>query len=341
MDAVVEAPLPSAPRERSRVRNRGEIAHMARKAANRTGLFVFLGLGAVAAAGLGVWIVGDLARAKTEAAAAARDLPTLPNGRLQFVTSNSTEATWLALDEVRRAGGQVTATVLKVGRTTTSIEGGGAMASQVATVDCAAGRIFDGKTGAYDVDGKLVSAGTGYSGKRGRLVEAADYQVPVLCGNGTGRVVPGFRAAQRQSQALPEGFATRAEANPTDADGWAWLCAAAARGDWRAEAPRDCDRAVELRPDDADTRLDRAFLFLKIGRRSEAAADFARVLAADPKNATAIYGRSLLTGIARGGAPGAAASKPDRCAALAIDKDVPRWVAGAYQIQMSQEFRVC
>jgi hypothetical protein len=314
---------------------------MAKKGANRTALFVFLGLGAVAAAGLGVWILGDVTRAEKEAKVAASDLPTLPNGRLQFVISNSTEGVWLALDEVRRAGGQVTATVLKVGRTTTSIEGGGAMVSQVATVDCAAGRIFDGKVGAFDVDGKLVSASIGYSGKRGRLVEAADYQVPVLCKNQPGRVVTGFRAAQRQSQALPEGFAARAEANPKDADGWAWLCAVAARGHWRKEAPSDCDRALALRPDDVDTRLDRAFLFLKIGRRSEAAADFARVLAADPKNATAIYGRSLLTGIARGGVAGVAASKADRCAAIAQDKELPGWVARAYQIQMSQEFRVC
>jgi len=314
---------------------------MARKAANRTALFVFLGLGAVAAAGLGVWILGDVTRAEKEAKVAASDLPTLPNGRLQFVISNSTEGVWLALDEVRRAGGQVTATVLKVGRTTTSIEGGGAMVSQVATVDCAAGRIFDGKVGAFDVDGKLVSASTGYSGKRGRVVEAADYQVPVLCKGEAGRVVTGFRAAQRQSQALPEDFAARAEANPKDADGWAWLCAVAARGQWRKEAPSDCDRALALRPDDVDTRLDRAFLFLKIGRRSEAAADFARVLAADPKNATAIYGRSLLTGIARGGVAGVAASKADRCAAIAQDKELPGWVARAYQIQMSQEFRVC
>jgi len=314
---------------------------MAKTSPSRNALFVFLGLGAVVAAGLGVWILGDVGRAKNEAEAAASDLPTLPNGRLQFVISNSTEGVWLALDEVRRTGGQVTATVLKVGRAATSIEGGGAMVSQVATVDCAAGRIFDGKVGAYDVDGKLVSAGTGYSGKRGRLVEAADYQVSVLCKGETGRVVTGFRAAQRQSQALPEGFAARAEANPKDADGWAWLCAAAARGHWRKDAPRDCDRALELRPDDTDTRLDRAFLFFKIGRRSETAADFARVLAADPKNATAIYGRSLLTGIARGGTAGVAASKADRCAAMALDSQVPGWVARTYQIQMSQEFRVC
>lgn len=309
--------------------------------ANRTVLLVFLALGALAAAGLGAWVLADVSRARQEAAAAAKDLPTLPNGRLQFITSTSTEGVWLSLDDVRRAGGQVTATVLQVGRTTTSIGSGEALVSQVATVDCAAGRIFDGKRGAFDMDGKLVSAGTGYSGKRGRVVEASDYQVPALCKGETGRVVTGFRAAQRQSQALPDGLAARAEANPEDPDGWAWLCAAAARGHWRAQAPKDCDRALALRPDDTDTRLDRAYLFLKIGRNAEAATDFAKVLAAAPKNATAIYGRSLMTGMRVGMRAGVAASRADRCAALALDPQVAGWVARTYQIQMSQEFRVC
>src|SRR5687768_39748 len=104
MDVGREAQLSSGRREPSRVRHRGETAHMARKGTDRTALFVFLGLGAVVAAGLGVWILGDLSRAEKEAKAAAGDVPTLPNGRLQFVISNSTEGVWLALDEVRRTG---------------------------------------------------------------------------------------------------------------------------------------------------------------------------------------------------------------------------------------------
>lgn len=321
--------------------NRGEIGMAGRKAgANRTVVFVFLGLAIAAAAGIGVWIVGDVNRAETEAEAAANDPPTLPDGRLQFIASNSTEATYLALDGLQRAGGQVTATVLKMGRTTTSIEGGGAMKSEVSTVDCAAGRIFDGKVGAYDIDGKLVSASTGYASKRGRVVEASDYHVDAVCKALPGRVVQGFRAAQRESQARPDDLPARAEANPNDPHGWAWLCAVAARGHWRPQAPDDCRRALELRPDDAAGRLDRAFLLLKIGRRSESAADFARILKADPQNAAALYGRSLLAGIG-GGLSGVAAGKTDRCAAIAIDKGIANWVASTYQIPMSQEFRVC
>lgn len=308
--------------------------------ANRTVLYVFLGLGAVVAAGLAFWILSDVNRAETEAKAAASDPPTLPNGRLQFITSNSTEATYLSLDGLQRTGGQVTATVLKMGRTTTSIKDGGAMVSQVSTVDCEAGRIFDGKVGAYDVNGKLLAASTGYSGKRGRVVEPADYHVDTVCKTLPGRAVTGFRAAQRESQSRPDDLPARATANPNDAHGWAWLCAAAARGHWRAEAPDDCRRALELTPDDNAARLDRAFLFMKIGRRGESAADFNRLVGADPRNAAALYGRSLLAGIG-GGSSGVAAGKTDRCAAIALDKDVVGWVVRTYQISMSQEFRVC
>jgi tetratricopeptide (TPR) repeat protein len=309
--------------------------------ANRTTLFVFLGLGAAVAAGLALWIAGDVGRAGKEAEAAAKDVPVLPAGPLQFVMSNSNEATYLALDTVRRAESQVTATVLKVGRTTTSIEGGGALVSATATVDCAADRIFDGKVGAFDVEGKLLSATTGFSGKRGRVVEPSDYQVPALCRGEKGRVVPDRHTAQRESQALPDAVAARAEADAKDADAWAWLCAAGARDRWRAKTPADCAHALELRPDDAATRLDRAYIFLKIGRNAEAAADIAKVLAADPKNATALYARSLLTGIQRRGMAGVIASRADRCAALALEHDVANWAARTYQIQMSREFRIC
>lgn len=308
--------------------------------ANRAQLIVALGIGGAAAAGIGLWLWSDVNRAAQEAEAAAKDVPVLPDGRLQWLTTNSEAGTYLALDTVRREGGQVTATVVKVGRTATSLKDGGAMASLVSTVDCAAGRIFDGKVGAFDTDGKLVSAATGFSGKRGRVVEPGDYHVETVCKALTGRVVNGFRGAQRETQARPDDLPARAAAKPDDPTGWAWLCAAAARGHWRAEAPEDCRKALALTPDDHNLRTDRAYLFLKIGRRGESAADFARVLKAEPQNAGALYGRSLLAGI-DGGNAGVAAGKTDRCAALALDKEVAGWAARSYQLATSQEFRVC
>ena len=179
----------------------------------RTAPFVFVGLGAAVAAALALWITGDVNRASREAEAAARNVPILPAGPLQFVMSNSNEATYLALDSVRRDEDLVTATVLKVGRTTTSIEGGGALVSTTAAIDCDANRIFDGKVGAFDVDGRLVSASAGFSGKHGRVVEPSDYQVAALCKGEKGRVVPDLQTAQRESQALPDAVLARAEAD--------------------------------------------------------------------------------------------------------------------------------
>lgn len=317
---------------------------MAKRTAN-TGLFVFLGLAAVAAAGVGGWMAMDASRAKkaeAEAEATAHP-PVLPAGPLQLLTEDSTAATYLAQASVARdEAGRLSATVVKVGRKADSIRDGGPLVTLEATVDCAAGRIFDRRSGAFTLEGKLLSATPGYAGKRGRVVEAGDYQVPALCKGAKGRVVEDVQAALRQSQAPPDDAAQRAAADPRDHHHRAWLCASAARGAWRADAPDDCDQAVALRPDDVDGRLDRAYLFLKIGRNAVAASDFSKVLADDPHNAVAIYGRSLMTAMRTGGnMAGVNASKADRCAALALDKGVADWVAGVYGIQMSREFRVC
>jgi tetratricopeptide (TPR) repeat protein len=190
--------------------------------------------------------------------------------------------------------------------------------------------------GTFDTEGKLTAVANAYSGKLGRPADVGDREVPALCRAAEGATVTGWRAAQRSAQQLPEGYAKLAEARKTDADAWAWLCAAGARGAWRAATPSDCDKAVAMLPDDTATRLDRAFLFLKIGRRSEAGADFAHVLAKEPQNATALFGRSLLYAVR----PDPAASRRDRIAALDLDEQIPGWVARTYDIQMSQEYRV-
>lgn len=307
------------------------------KTANRTPLIIFAVLTVLAAAGIGVWFLTDTSRAKQEQATAAANPPVLPNGRLQELATSFDNSTYLDLDTVKRDGPRISANLLKVGRTATSIPGGGALMSQDSTVDCATGRVFDGQSGVYDIDGKLISAAARYASKRGRMAEPADYHVAVLCEGKAGRVVVGFRGAQREAQDLPDGYEKVAQARPKDPDAWAWLCAAGTRDRWRDETPADCDRALSLRPDDAATRLDRAYIFLQIGRRGEAAQDFQRVLAKDPKNAAALYGRSLLTGIRSG----VAASKADRCAALAIDPGVAQWAATTYRIPASHEFRVC
>jgi len=308
-----------------------------RGAANRARLIAFFGVGVATLVAGGAWIAMDVAKAKTEAAAAAQaPPPALPLGRLQRLESGVDETGFVALDDLRRDGAEVEATVLVVGKTATSIKGAGAMVVRRVTVDCAAGRIFDGRTANFDTEGRLTAVANGFSGKHGRPADVGDREVPVLCRAAKGPVVTGWHAAQRSTQQLPDGYATVAEARKTDADAWAWLCAAGARGVWRAATPRDCDRAVEMLPDDMNTRVDRAYLFFKIGRRPQAGADFAHVLAKEPGNAAAIFGRSLL----HAAAGDQAASRRDRVAALDLDEAVPGWVARTYGIQMSQEYRV-
>lgn len=311
---------------------------MARKGgAGRARLIAFVVAAGVALGGGGLWIASDLMRAKTEEAqAAAAPMPALPTGRLQRLESGVDETGFVALDDLRRDGQAVSATILVVGKTATAIKDGGAMMVRRMSVDCATGRIFDGRVGAFDTEGKLTAVANGYSGKHGRPADVADREVPVLCKGVKGAVVGGWHAAQRSAQQLPQGYARIAEARKTDGEAWAWLCAAGARGAWRASTPSDCDKAVALLPDDMETRLDRAFLFLKIGRRAEAGADFAQVLARRPQDPAALFGRSLLHAIAGD----QAASRRDRVAALGMDEAIPGWVARTYDIQMSQEYRV-
>jgi tetratricopeptide (TPR) repeat protein len=304
---------------------------------NPTPLIVFGVIAVVVLGGVAFWLMGDVGRAKREAEAAAKIVPTIPNGKLQLVSSTMQEAHYISLDDLKRGeDGSVSVTLLKVGRKVDSIEGGGAMVSRRESIDCASRRIFEGRIGIFDVDGKLTGATNGFSGDRGRPADSGDYEIPALCDGKKSRVVQGFRVAQREVQALPDDVAARAEANPDDADAWAWLCAAGTRNRWRSQTPDDCAHALKLRPDDHATRLDRAFILMKIGRKSESDAEFARVLAADPQNATALYGRSLSHAL-RGDE---ASARKDRGAAMDIEEDVPNWVARTYDLQVSHEYRV-
>lgn len=285
----------------------------------------------------GAWIAMDVARADKEAAAiAAAPPPALPAGRLQRLESGVDGTGFVALDNLRRNGDQVSATVLTVGKTATSIKDGGALVVRQVTVDCAQGRLLEGRIANFDVEGKLTTVANGYAGKHGRPVDVGDREVPVLCQGVKGPVAPGWQAAQRAIQQPPADYPAVAAARKTDGHAWAWLCAAGARGAWRAATPQDCDKAVRLLPDDTAARLDRAYLFLKIGRRPQSAADFAHVLAREPANPVALFGRSLLAALAGD----EAASRRDRVAALDLDEAVPGWVARTYDIQMSQEYRV-
>jgi hypothetical protein len=263
--------------------------------------------------------------------------PPLPEGRLQFLSSGLESARYLALDDLARADRAVTATVLVVGTGATRIEGRYGLQTRRETIDCASRTIADETAGFFDQAGRLAETRL-LTGRIGRAMTAADAEVQAACdpaAAGKGRILAGWRSARRDAQAPPPTLAATAEANPNDPDGWAWLCAAAARGAWRAQALDDCDKAVALLPDDVATRLDRGYLRLKVGRAAQADADFKAVMAKAPQDAVAHFGHSLVAGM-RGDM---AASRRARGPALDLDPNVAEWVATTYRLPLSPEFR--
>jgi hypothetical protein len=312
---------------------------LAKRKPNRAPLIAaFLALSALVLAGLGWWITGDVARQRAEDKAAAAIVPVLPVGRMRVVHTSATEVRYLAIDELKpAASGRVAAKVLRVGRSPNVFDDRASMIVRYETIDCAGGAIFEGRIGEFDPAGRLFVVTNGYAGKRGRRAGSEDGEVAVACGQAAepGRVVANARTAQRETQSLPDAYEAFAEAHPKDADAWAWLCAAGARGRWRDKTPADCNHAVALRPDDLGTRLDRGYLFLMLGRRPAADADFRKVAAQDPNNATAIFGHALV--LAMNGDEGA--SKKDRARALAMDPDIPAWLERTYRFLISPQYR--
>lgn len=293
------------------------------------------GAAAFAIAGAAGWMLLSAERPAAQDPAAASETPTLPAGRLQLLRPGVTEARYLALDAVRRTQGGASVLLLVVARDPAGLQDGTAFMTKRSLVDCAGGRIFEGRAGYFDADGRLKTATSFYAAKRGRPIETSDYEATAVCEGARGRIVPGWRVAQRESQSLPKGFEATATARPQDAVAWARLCAAGARGRWRSETPADCDRAVQLNPDDVWVRLDRGFMRLGTGKTAAADADFRGVMATQPQNPAAIYGHSLVLAISGD----EAASRVQRGRALDLDPSVPDWVEASYRIMISPGYR--
>ncbi len=285
------------------------------------------------------WMQRQAAPAAQPVAALDRTPPALPTGPVRLLRLDLTQGRYLAMGETTTAPTGVQATVLVIARTPTGLEGGAAMSVQRKTIDCARGRVFDGNVGSYDADGKLIASKVLASSTMGRPVESDELEANAVCREKPEpnvKLFPGFRAAQRDIQTPPEGYGEVAAAHPQDADAWAWMCAAAARGQWRKQALSDCDRAVKLNPTQAAVRLDRGFLDLLVGRRPEADTDFKAVIAAEPGNAAALYGHSLILGL-NGDKAG---SKRVRGEALDRDPKVADWVVTTYRLNVSTEYMV-
>jgi hypothetical protein len=245
---------------------------------------------------------------------------------------------FISLENQRTADGAVEVRVLAIANDPGGLDGGASMMSQSFRYDCARGRIFDGKQGYFDADGKPVGATVVYAGRHGRVLDPAEAESVVAC---SGRADPkapvfaDFRAAQRDMQMPPADYAKTAEARPDDASGFAWLCAAAARGRWRPEALSDCDRAVKLDPAAHDVGVDRAYLYFKVGKNAQARAGFDDVLSRDPQNAAALFGRGLMRAMAGDNA----GSRVDRNKALDQSPRIFERIERRYGLYLSPEFR--
>jgi hypothetical protein len=278
---------------------------------------------AATVAGLAYW---QLHRAPEKPGVeAAAQAPALPAGRLILLERGVSDVRYLALDEAKPADGFASAVVLVVAKTANGLEGGAAMSVMRKRVDCSRQRVFDEALSYFDYDGRPTKTETYYSGRHGRPPAYAETQAEI----------PGYRGAQREAQMPPEDYERLIADRSDDPAVAAWLCAAGARGRWRETTPGDCDRAVKLNPGLAEAGLDRGFLHLKLGNRQRADAAFREVLAREPANATARFGRGLLA--AMGGDK--AASKKLRGEALAVDADIPKAIEARYGFYISSEYR--
>lgn len=90
-----------------------------------------------------------------------------------------------------------------------------------------------------------------------------------------------------------------------------------------AEALSDCDEALKLQPDNAETRETRGFVFLKLGEREIALREYDAALRSDPDRPVALYGRGLAR-VAKGDVRN---GDSDKAAARALLPDVDRQFA--------------
>jgi Tfp pilus assembly protein PilF len=291
----------------------------------------------LAGGGGALWMRHDAGAAKVAQAKAAADVPAVPKGRLQLLRTEVKAARYLALDEIHNTPQGIDVKVLVLARSATALEGGASMMTEHKIVDCKSGRLFDGSTGYFDRDGKLIKTTLLAADRLGRVPDPDEIEAGAACvATPSGaQIYEGFRAAQREVQVAPDDYEAVAAAHPDDPDVFAWLCASGARGHWRSTTPRDCDRAVALSPKSSRVRMERGFLNLKIGKQPQAEADFRQAAALDPKNAPALFAHGLMLAL-RGDKAG---SKHDRGQALDIDPKVVEWIETNYGFFVDSAYR--
>lgn len=135
-----------------------------------------------------------------------------------------------------------------------------------------------------------------------------------------------------------EELATFADANPTDAQAWKALCAVTAKGWWRGRLSlQDCAQAEDLNRNDVATRLDRAFLHMKVGDNAYAERLFRLILEDHPDNAVAYYGRALT----RASQDELKGGRDDWCKAQELDPQVKQTIEQTWDFRVDGAFEPC
>ncbi len=310
---------------------------MARKSFSGGPLLSALAVLLVLAGGVVFWMWQSNHNSAAEAAA-PKTAPALPTGPLQLLRIGVTETRYLSLGDRNKADQLHGVVVLVVAKNPKGMEGGSGLLVERKQVRCTPQRVFDHAAAYYDTEGKLVAARSFIPPRHGRQVAPEELElVGAICGVQpvSPIVLDGFRAAQRESQYIPEGYEKLVETRLDDPHAWAWMCAEAARRGWRKQAAQDCARAVRLNPNSNQVRLDRAYLSMVVGDAATAQAEFDAVVAREPQNPRALFGRGLALAM-RGDEAG---GRADRRKALQIDPNVLRWVEGTYRFTVGTGWR--
>ena len=297
---------------------------------------VIFAVTAVVALGAGGWFYWTTRTSAPIALDAQLATPALPEGRLAFAGASVTEARYVVGADIRPGQAASQVTVLVVGKTPAAVEQRYAIGVKRELVDCANRSIGQEVVGLYDQNGKLATHQY-ETGPAGRPIDSVDQEAALVCDHvqtPAWRTTTGWRAAVREFQRPPTDIDARLKSEPKDAALWAWRCRSVAQGDWRADGRQVCDKAVALAPDDAAVRRDRGFLALMLGDRKTALRDFDAIVAKQPDDAPALFGRGLVE--AMNGA--AAVSKTDRGQALKLDPKAPDWIQQTYRFHIGAQY---
>lgn len=160
------------------------------------------------------------------------------------------------------------------------------------------------------------------SGQTSRAIEDLDTAIEDAPNNALAFYNRGYaHFARREFDAAIADYSGAIDRDPRQAWAYANRCLARSiTGKDMAGASLDCDKALELLPQNPEVRETRGFLFLKLGKPDTAIHEYEVALQVDPNRPLALYGRGLARIMKGDKIPGEA----DRRAARALYPNIDR-----------------